>query len=113
MMSSKAEQEDFYEVFINKFDEIMVVIAHREGEPLQPKIIYDGKEHALYYRNSESIIILDYLHPDVRVPLSKVKEVLISEVDDEKVVKEYSVPLKMVKQLPIDISQIKKPLTEY
>ncbi len=106
-MNSKAVQEDFYEAFLNKDSEIMFAVAHRSNIPVQPKIIYDGKEHALFYRTPEDIIILDFLHPEIRKPLRKVTKVLISEVDAEKVVREYEVPLKLVKQLPIDHASIK------
>ena len=95
------------EAFLNKDSEIMFAIAHRDNEPVQPMIIYDGKEHALFYRTPEDIIILDYLHPEIRGPLEKVTSVLISEVDESKVILEYDVSVKIVAKLPVRPESIK------
>ena len=109
-MTSKktAEQEDFYEAFLNKHNEIMFAIAFRESQPEDAKIIYDGGEHALFYRSPDKTIILDYIHPEIREPLKNSSNVLISEVTTFKVEREYNVPVKIVKQLPIDKDAILK-----
>ena len=47
------EQEGSYDIFMSdEEDEFYIIIRHRDGEPEQPKIIYDGKEHAVFYRNN-------------------------------------------------------------
>lgn len=103
------EQEDFYEAFLNKQNEIMFAIAFREHQPQDAKIIYDGGEHALFYHDADKTIILDYLHPEIRKPLKASKQVLISEVTAFKVEREYSVPIKIVKRLPLDKGRILEP----
>ncbi|MGD9637478.1 MAG: hypothetical protein AB7U85_00290 [Alphaproteobacteria bacterium] len=108
-MTKNAEQEDFYEAFLNKHDEIMFAIAFRENQPEDAKIIYDGGEHALFYRSPDKTILLDYLHPEIRDPLTKCAEVLISEVTRLKVEREYNVPVKIVKKLPLDKENIIPP----
>ena len=108
MKNRKPEQEDFYEAFLNKAGEIMFAIAFRDTAPEEPRILYDGGEHALFYRHPEQTILLDFLHPDIREPLHNVKEVLISEVDSSKVIREYDVPVKLVKKLPLDEKNIEQ-----
>ena len=103
-----AEQEDFYEAFLNKHNEIMFAIAFRESPPEDAKIIYDGGEHALFYRSPDKTIILDYIHPEIREPLKNSSNVLISEVTSFKVEREYDVPVKIVKQLPLDKEAVLK-----
>ena len=46
-MTKKPEQESFYEVHLNKYDELMISMHAREGEPNSPVLIYDGGDHAL------------------------------------------------------------------
>ena len=111
MKNRKPEQEDFYEAFLNKAGEIMFAVAFREDEPSDARILYDGGEHALFYRNTKQTILLDFLHPEIRIPLTKVTKVLISEVESDKVIREYDVSVKMVKKLPLDEANI-KPLPE-
>lgn len=101
-----AEQEDFYEAFLNKHNEIMFAIAFRDSTPIDAKILYDGGEHALLYREPEKAILLDFLAPEIRKPLKKCTEVLISEVTAFKVEREYNVPVKIVKKLPLDKENI-------
>ena len=103
-MSSKQsgpEQEGYYDILQNGAGDILISIRAREGEPEDPRLVYDGGKHALLYRSNGFSITLDFIHPEARVPLSKVESVLIVEFDNENVVREYDVPLRMVKKIPI------------
>lgn len=107
----KTEQESFYEVHLNKNDEMMISLRAREGSPSAPVLIYDGGPHALLYRTPESSVLLDYLHPEVRPYLSSAKEILIVETKDFAVIREYCVTCRVVKNLPIEHAGV-KPLLE-
>lgn len=99
----KLEQEQRYEIALSEDDELMISIRQREGEPEESAVLlYDNGEHALFYRNSELTIVLDYIHPQVRELLAKADHVVIAEVDDKKEIKNaYEVSVKMVKKLPL------------
>ncbi len=101
MSNIKPEQEYSYNILQNDEGKILIAIKARETEPSKPSIIYDGKEHALLYRDNKHIIILDFIHPDARPLISNVEEVLVAEFSDEECVHSYDVPVRMVKMIPL------------
>lgn len=106
----KPEQETFYEVHVNKDDELMISLHARENDPVSPVIIYDGGAHALLYRTPDSTVLLDFLHPAVREYLKAAKSVLIAEVKEGTVLREYTAKCRFVKNLPLDLSAVKPML---
>jgi hypothetical protein len=99
----KIEIENHYEIFQNKTGDIMFSVLERETEPDSPELVYDGGEHALLNRNSGHTVILDYINPNIRQPLSQAKEVLVAEhpkTDKKNYVREYTAVVKIVKRLP-------------
>ncbi|MBR1945173.1 MAG: hypothetical protein IJ846_02625 [Alphaproteobacteria bacterium] len=111
-MTKKPEQESFYEVHLNKYDELMISMHAREGEPNSPVLIYDGGDHALLYRTPQSSVLLDFIHPEVRPYLLKANQVLIAETKNYQVTREYTAVCKRVKNLPIDENGIKPLLSK-
>ena len=111
-MTKKPEQESFYEVHLNKYDELMISMHAKEGEPNSPVLIYDGGDHALLYRTPQSSVLLDFIHPEVRPYLLKANQVLIAETKDYRVTREYTAVCKRVKNLPIDENGIKPLLSK-
>ena len=106
-MTKKPEQESFYEVHLNKNNELMISLRAREDEPESPVLIYDGGDHALLYRTPQSSVLLDFIHPDVRPYLLDAKQVLIAETKEYQIAREYTVTCKRVKNLPIDEAGVK------
>ncbi len=111
-MTKKPEQESFYEIHLNKHNELMISMHARESEPVSPVLIYDGGNHALLYRTPQSSVLLDFIHPDARLLLSKAKQVLIAETTNYQIKREYTASCKHVKNLPIDESGIKPLLNK-
>ena len=110
-MAKKPEQESFYEIHLNKYNELMISLRAKEDEPQSPVLIYDGGDHALLYRTPQSSVLLDFIHPEVRPVLLNAKKVLIAETKNYQVVREYTAVCKQVKNLPID-ETIVKPLLD-
>lgn len=88
-----------YDILQNAAGEIMLIIHAREGEPDNPRIVYDGGDSALLYRNRESSIILEGIAEKAREPFLKVEQVLVVEVKNDDVAREYKVPLRKIKSL--------------
>ncbi len=103
-MSSNLQREECYDVVENSDGDFMFVLKNRDGKPDNSRILYDNGEHAIFYRNENTPIILDYLNPEVKLGLDRVKEVLVVEFADnqEDIINEYVVPIKKVKQLPFN-----------
>lgn len=116
------EQEKLYDIYMNDEGEILIAIKVRDGEPVDPKIIYDGQDLAVFYRDPEHTIALDYIHPQVRVPLTKVSSLVIAELDKDKdggkpkeeqePVREYEVAVKILPRLPVTTKDLPEHLSD-
>lgn len=105
-MSKKPEQESFYELHLNKRNEIMISVRARKETPSSPVLLYDGGDHALLYRTPENTVLLDFIHPAARSALFEASSVLIAEMQNFKVVREYNAVCRRVKSLPLDNESI-------
>ena len=85
----------------NGAGDLLISIRARAGEPDHPQIVYDGGKHALLYRQQGFSITLDFIHPDARAPLAHAESVLIVEFEGGELVREYEVPVRIVKKLPL------------
>lgn len=82
--------------------ELYIFLKAKKDEPCEPRIIYDGKDHAIFLRNNEQKIILDYIHPDIRDKLRKSNQVVIVETILENIKDSYIVDMQMVSDIPLD-----------
>lgn len=88
-----------YDMLQNEAGEILILINYQKTEPDGPRIVYDGGEKALLYRSRESALFLENISLEARVPLSQVEEVLVAEVKDDDVAREYKVPMRIIRKL--------------
>ena len=103
----KLEQEQQYEIAMSEENELMITIRKRDGEAKDAVILYDGGEHALFYRDPERTIVLDYIHPQVRELLKKASQVMMAEKDESgEIANAYEVGTKIVKKLPLSRKDI-------
>ena len=79
----------------------MILIRARLDNATHPKIIYDGGEHALLYRNDGNTIILDFIHPSIRADLERVVTLLIVEANNGAIIREYTAEVKHMKEIPL------------
>ena len=92
-------QEGRYDILQNAAGEILIIIKYHEGDPDNPRIVYDGTDTALLYRSKESAVLLEHINLKAREPLMKVENVLIVEVKDDDVAREYKVPIRKIRSL--------------
>ena len=95
------EQEKNFNILQNESGSLMILIRARLDDAVQPKLVYNGGEHALLYRNEHQTVILDYIHPAVRKALRKQKQVLIVETNDGAIVREYMCSVACLKNTPM------------
>lgn len=93
------EDEGAYDILQNAAGEILIIIRYRNGGPENPRLIYDGGQQALLYRSRESAVMLNNINEAARQPLKSVSEVLMVELENDDVAREYMVPLRPVKNL--------------
>ena len=88
-----------YSIMQNKEGEIMLMMDAREGDPENPRFIYDGGDTALLYRSQESSVAFRNLGEGTREPLKSVNEILVVEILNDDVEREYMVPVRIVKNV--------------
>lgn len=94
------QHENDYEVILTNEGALVFLIKSRPEQPERPFILYDGGNHATFYRRENETILFDYLHEKVIPLLSKAEKVVIFELSDEHqdVSLDYEVYIKHVKK---------------
>lgn len=96
-----ATVEPYYDFLENDRGALMLVIEAKTGTPDRPRILFNGKDAAVFYRRPEEAVHLVEIPADVAGPLAKVGEILVSEMtEDGDYAAVYEVPVKCVQQLP-------------
>lgn len=97
--TKNSQQAGRYDMLQNAAGEILIIIEYREGGPENPRLVYDGGEQALLYRSRESAFMLNSIAREARMPLKSVNEVLMVEIENDDVAREYRVPVRVVRNL--------------
>ncbi len=94
------EHENDYQVIITHEGTLVFLIKKREHEPEKPFILYDGGNHATFYRRENETILLDYLDEKVVPYMQNSEHVVVFELDDatEDVFRDYSVYIKHIRK---------------
>lgn len=88
-----------YDILQNDKGNILMILQQRKGGAENPLFIYDGSQYALLYRSHESTVYFDDIAEQARMPLKSVSEIQIVEIEDNDVVREYKVPVRVVKDV--------------
>lgn len=97
--SQELDQESRYDILQNEAGEILIIINSRSGGPENPRFVYDGGDTALLYRTKERAVVFKGIAVSARIPLKSVSSMLIVEVENEDVEREYVVPVRVVKDV--------------
>lgn len=98
------EQAKFYNILINPNGDICIILKPVKsyiGMIDNPEIIYDGGDNAFLYRNSNSMVLLDYIPKEQQRLILDKEKILVVEYDLEgdKVVNEYFAFVIKVKKM--------------
>ena len=97
------QQMKNYTTFVTEKGDLVIVLPLVEdAEPLNSKVLYDGKEHALLYRTPNEVIILDYLNEVAQAIMKQAGQVLIFEVDlnQQDIIRDYFSSVILTEELP-------------
>ncbi len=102
-------QEKLYLIITNEKNEKCFFLTPKKISklsPVNPEIIYDGKDHAILYRNRQETIILDYIPQSQQKDLTSLSEILVVEYDVENkiIANEYMAKMTIASKIP-DISK--------
>jgi hypothetical protein len=103
-------QEKQYVVMTDKEGRVIVCISVKDMEPENPMILYDGKDHAMFYRRRGQTVMLDYINKEMQKPVYEAKQVFVVELKDPKTAaRTYVVPIKQVPKLPLENIELVTP----
>lgn len=88
-----------YDILQNDKGEILIIIQQCNGGAENPLFVYDGSQYALLYRSHESTVYFEDIAEGARVPLKTVTSLQIVEIENDDVVREYKVPVRIVKDV--------------
>ena len=88
-----------YDILQNDKGEILLIIQQRNGGPENPLFVYAGSQYALLYRGQESTVYFDDIAEGARSPLKSVTSMQIVEINNDEAVREYTVPVRIVKDV--------------
>ena len=97
----EVDQESRYDILQNEEGDILIIINSRAGGPENPRFVYDGGATAFLYRTKDSAVLYENVAKQAafRLPLKSVSSMLIVEVENEDVAREYVVPVRIVKDV--------------
>lgn len=98
-LSNEVGVKGKYSIFQNKKGEIMLMMDARIGNPQKPRFIYDGKDVALLYRDENSSVALRHISESAHESLKNANEILVVEVFDDEVLREYIAPVRLVRDV--------------
>lgn len=97
--SSPDEGLNKYDLLQNGAGEIMIIINGEDSPPENPRIVYDGGDEMMLYINKTRASMIEHLTQEAQSAMLDVKKVLVVEIKDDDVLKEYDVPVRHIKKL--------------
>ena len=96
-------QKARYDILSNEKGQVMLIIQSRKNEPVHPLLLvsdtYDSA--AILYRCEENAVYFDDMAEDAYNAIIKVDQVLVVEMSDDDLVREYKVPVSVVKDVKV------------
>lgn len=100
------QTEGNYIVAESEEGELYIYISAKSGKPDHPRVVYDGRDHAILERNKEQVVVLDYINPDVRDKLRKASVVVVVETLLENIKDAYIADMNIVPKMPSDLQKL-------
>lgn len=99
-LNTSDKKEDRYDILQNKEGEILIVFNVHKGMPDKPKLITDGKSGTvLLYRHKKSTVQLECVEDAALSAIWNREEILVAELYEDEVVREYHVPVILVRDI--------------
>lgn len=92
--------ENDYKVIITNEGVLVFVIKCYDEAPEKPFLLYDGGNHATFYRRENQTILFDFLNEKIIPILQNAEKIVIFEVSEEieDVARDYEAYVKHIKK---------------
>ena len=91
--------ENEFNILQNAAGELCLLIRSRNGRPRKPCFICDNSNFTILFRNNSSAVFLEDINPVAVEALNKVNQMLVVELNNDEVVREYVVPIVLIEGL--------------
>jgi hypothetical protein len=95
---SQALNNNRYDLLKNSAGDIMLIINGEDSTPDNPRIVYDGGDAMLLYINKTRASMIEHLTQEAQSAMFDVKKVLVVEVKDDDVLREYEAPVRHIRK---------------
>lgn len=85
-----------YQILQNSKGDVLVIVGYQDSVPHTPRLIYDGGDSVLLYRNASSCIRLRNIGASAREALQMVDEVIVIERENDERGRQYMAEIVMV-----------------
>ena len=100
MMSDLSDSmKNDYSIMQNDKGEITLIIHSQPNEPENPRIIYDGSDIALLFRNLASTLSIKNINAETIEALNKNEEIFVVEEMCGEIQRQYKVEVRKVKDV--------------
>ena len=91
--------ENEFNILQNAAGELCLLIRSRNGRSRKPCFICDNSNFTILFRNNSSAVFLEDINPVAVEALNKVNQMLVVELNNDEVVREYVVPIVLIEGL--------------
>ena len=91
--------ENEFNILQNAAGELCLLIGSRNGRPRKQCFICDNSNFTILFRNNSSAVFLEDINPVAVEALNKVNQMLVVELNNDEVVREYVVPIVLIEGL--------------
>lgn len=102
-VSEENQKKSRYDILANDKGQVMLIIQSRKNEPVHPLLLvsdtYDSM--AVLYRCEENAVYFDDMAENAYNEIVKVDQVWVVEMSDDDMVREYKVPVRVVKDVKV------------
>ena len=88
-----------YDLLKTSAGDIMLIIKGEDSAPDNPRIVYDSGDAMMLYINKTRASMIENLTQKAQSAMLDVKKVLVVEVKDDDVLREYEVPVRHIRKL--------------
>ena len=102
-INEEAAKKYRYDIVTNGRGQVMLIIRSREQEPANPLLLVSERYDSLsiLYRCEENAVYFDDMAEDAYNVIVKVDQVWVVEMSDDGLVREYKVPVRIVKDVKV------------
>ena len=88
-----------YRILQNSKGDLLIIVGFQDSVPVTPRLIYDGGDSMLLYRNQSSCVCLRRIDKLAREALQMVDDAIVMEYRNGELARQYMAEILMVESV--------------